>query len=357
MNPHKWMFTPFDASLLLFRRPEVFRDAFSLVPEYLRTNDAHGVRNYHEYGIQLGRRFRALKLWFMLRYFGAEGMAARIREHCRLAQLFTGWLDADPDWQRLAPVPFSTAEKEWRRALVLDTSSFRVRLQLADLLDRQGRTERRQGFIGRASKQDSTFPAALERPWEPPRQEAADSEPCRFCDRQSPHHPGMPGSTRQMGTALSKTGKADSARTMLATSLALSPSNVTVMVQLGSLYLDKKAYEDAFRLFRVAAQAQPWNSDILFKAGLCREKTEDLDVATDYYRKAALADTATFLRSDILVRSTSSARCTILPLSLTEPQRRSNPKTPGLHQHGDQLFLHRFDCRGYCMSSSCDCGH
>ena len=102
------MFTPFDASLLLFRKPAAFRDAFSLVPEYLRTHDADGVRNYHEYGIQLGRRFRALKLWFMLRYFGAEGMAARIREHCRLAQLFTGWVDGDPDWQRLAPVPFST---------------------------------------------------------------------------------------------------------------------------------------------------------------------------------------------------------------------------------------------------------
>jgi aromatic-L-amino-acid decarboxylase len=108
VNPHKWMFTPFDASLLLFRRPEAFRDAFSLVPEYLRTPDQGEVRNYHEYGIQLGRRFRALKLWFLLRYFGAEGMAARVREHCRLAQLFGQWIDAEPDWQRLAPIPFST---------------------------------------------------------------------------------------------------------------------------------------------------------------------------------------------------------------------------------------------------------
>jgi aromatic-L-amino-acid decarboxylase len=108
VNPHKWMFTPFDASLLLFRRPDTFRDAFSLVPEYLRTNDAAEARNYHEYGIQLGRRFRALKLWVMLRYFGAEGMAARIREHVRLAQLLAQWIDAEPGWERLAPVPFST---------------------------------------------------------------------------------------------------------------------------------------------------------------------------------------------------------------------------------------------------------
>ena len=67
------------------------------------------------------------------------------------------------------------------------------------------------------------------------------------------------------------------------------------MVQLGSLYLDKKAYEDAFRLFSIAAKMQPWNSDMLFKAGLCREKTEDLDDATDYYRKATIADTANVL--------------------------------------------------------------
>ncbi len=107
VNPHKWLFTPFDASLLLFRRPEVFRDAFNLVPEYLRTPEPGGLKNYYEYGIQLGRRFRALKLWFMIRYFGVEGLAARIREHCRLAARFAGWVDEHPDWERLAPTPFS----------------------------------------------------------------------------------------------------------------------------------------------------------------------------------------------------------------------------------------------------------
>ncbi|MBI5500553.1 MAG: amino acid decarboxylase [Deltaproteobacteria bacterium] len=108
VNPHKWMSTPFDASLLLFRRPEAFRAALSVVPEYLRVRREGEAHDFHEYGIQLGRRFRALKLWFQLRYFGTDGMAARIREHVRLARQLAGWIDAEPDWQRLAPVPFST---------------------------------------------------------------------------------------------------------------------------------------------------------------------------------------------------------------------------------------------------------
>jgi len=108
VNPHKWMSTPFDASLLLFRRPEAFREALSLVPEYLRVRKEGEAHDYHEYGIQLGRRFRALKLWFQLRYFGTDGMAARIREHVRLARQLAGWIDAEPDWQRLAPAPLST---------------------------------------------------------------------------------------------------------------------------------------------------------------------------------------------------------------------------------------------------------
>ncbi len=109
LNPHKWLFTPFDLSVLYCRSMDVLHRAFSLVPEYLRAPDAERetVINHSEYGIQLGRRFRALKLWFILRYFGREGLAARIREHCRLAQLFASWVDAAPDWERLAPVPLS----------------------------------------------------------------------------------------------------------------------------------------------------------------------------------------------------------------------------------------------------------
>jgi len=107
-NPHKWMFTPFDASLLLFRGAERFRDAFSLVADYMRGAEVQGARNYNEYGIQLGRRFRALKLWMLIRHFGTRGLAARIAEHCRLAHAFAGWVEADPDWELLAPVPLAT---------------------------------------------------------------------------------------------------------------------------------------------------------------------------------------------------------------------------------------------------------
>ncbi|HKQ52368.1 MAG TPA: pyridoxal-dependent decarboxylase, partial [Pyrinomonadaceae bacterium] len=105
-NPHKWLFTPFDLSVLFSRRMDVLKRAFSLVPEYLKTSEAETVRNGMDYGIQLGRRFRALKLWMVIRYFGQDGLAARIREHCRLARLFASWVEESPDWELLAPVPF-----------------------------------------------------------------------------------------------------------------------------------------------------------------------------------------------------------------------------------------------------------
>ncbi len=107
LNPHKWLFTPFDLSVLYTRRMDALHRAFSLVPEYLRTLEAgkESVRNHSEYGVQLGRRFRALKLWMVIRYFGREGLAARIREHCRLARLFAAWIEAAPGWELLAPVP------------------------------------------------------------------------------------------------------------------------------------------------------------------------------------------------------------------------------------------------------------
>lgn len=114
VNPHKWLFTPLDASLLLTRGMSSLAAAFSVHPEYLRTLDrAAPVRDYAEYQPQLGRRFRALKLWIELRYFGLEGLRRRIARHLELAQQFSVWLDADPDWQRLAPVPFSTVCFRW----------------------------------------------------------------------------------------------------------------------------------------------------------------------------------------------------------------------------------------------------
>jgi aromatic-L-amino-acid/L-tryptophan decarboxylase len=107
VNPHKWLFTPFDLSAFYCRRMDVVRSAFSLVPEYLRTAEGASVRNLMDTGVQLGRRFRALKLWMILRHFGAEGLRGALAEHMRLAQLFAQWVDADADFERLAPVPFS----------------------------------------------------------------------------------------------------------------------------------------------------------------------------------------------------------------------------------------------------------
>lgn len=107
VNPHKWLFTPFDLSVLYCRGLNELKEAFSLVAEYLKTSDESAVKNGMDYGIQLGRRFRALKLWFVIRYFGVEGLAARISDHCRLARLFASWVEASPDFEMMAPVPFA----------------------------------------------------------------------------------------------------------------------------------------------------------------------------------------------------------------------------------------------------------
>jgi aromatic-L-amino-acid decarboxylase len=105
VNPHKWLFTPMDCSALWTSRPEAFRDTFSLTPEYLRTPDEADALS--EYGPALGRRFRSLKLWAVLRCLGREGLQASIREHVRLAQEFASWVRAEPGWEVCAPHPFS----------------------------------------------------------------------------------------------------------------------------------------------------------------------------------------------------------------------------------------------------------
>ena len=106
VNPHKWLFTPIDCSCLFTRRPDVLRSAFSLVPEYLRTSE-EDVTNLMDYGPALGRRFRALKLWTVIRCYGRSGLQRLIREHVRLAQEFASWVEAEPGWELSAPHPFS----------------------------------------------------------------------------------------------------------------------------------------------------------------------------------------------------------------------------------------------------------
>jgi len=105
VNPHKWLAVPMDCSVLFLAQPEELRRAFRLVPDYLVTEEE--TTNFMDWGFQLGRRFRALKLWMTLRYFGHEGLAAMIRQHIHLARRFAEWVDAAPDFERMMPAPFS----------------------------------------------------------------------------------------------------------------------------------------------------------------------------------------------------------------------------------------------------------
>jgi aromatic-L-amino-acid decarboxylase len=107
VNAHKWMLTPMDCSLFWSRRPDDLRAAFSVIPEYLRTPDAEDAWSLSEYGPALGRRFRALKLWAVLRCHGATGLREHIRSGISLAELFEGWVADDPEWELCAPRHFS----------------------------------------------------------------------------------------------------------------------------------------------------------------------------------------------------------------------------------------------------------
>ncbi|MGA3210232.1 MAG: pyridoxal-dependent decarboxylase [Terriglobales bacterium] len=109
LNAHKWLFTPTDLSAFYTRRPDILKRAFSLVPEYLKTKSQEDARavNLMDYSISLGRRFRALKLWFVMRYFGRDGIERLLRSHIAWAQEFASWVDADPKFERVAPAPLS----------------------------------------------------------------------------------------------------------------------------------------------------------------------------------------------------------------------------------------------------------
>ncbi len=102
VNPHKWLFVPVDLSVLFVRDLALLKRTFSLVADYLVTSDGD-VHNYMDYGLQLGRRFRALKLWFAMRHYGVRGMQEKLRGHIAMAQTFAAWIVAEPDWELLAP--------------------------------------------------------------------------------------------------------------------------------------------------------------------------------------------------------------------------------------------------------------
>jgi len=113
-NPHKWLLTPMDCSVFYTRRPEVLRRAFSLVPAYLQSAPDPRAINLMDYGVPLGRRFRALKLWFILRSYGREGLAAAIREHVRLARVFSDHIAADPRFEHVVPGRFSVVNFRYK---------------------------------------------------------------------------------------------------------------------------------------------------------------------------------------------------------------------------------------------------
>jgi aromatic-L-amino-acid decarboxylase len=108
VNPHKWLATPIDLSAFYCRKPEILKNAFSLIPEYLRTGDEGEVTNLMDYGFQLGRRFRALKLWMVINYFGVKGLQSMIRGHLQLAKVLAARIEESPLFELMAPVPFST---------------------------------------------------------------------------------------------------------------------------------------------------------------------------------------------------------------------------------------------------------
>ena len=140
-NPHKWMLVPLECSGLFFRRMDRVRRAFSVVPNYLETPEgAAGVREYMDYGVQLGRRFRALKLWMMLRTFGAEGVRASIREHVALARRLRDTLAAEPGVVVAAPTPFSVVAFRWAPAGLPDEGADAANRRILERINADGRT-------------------------------------------------------------------------------------------------------------------------------------------------------------------------------------------------------------------------
>ena len=139
-NPHKWMFTNFDCSAYFVRDADALMHTFTLLPEYLKTRVDGNVKNYRDWGIQLGRRFRALKLWFVIREFGVEGLRDTVTRHIRWAGELADTLREEADFELMAPTPLATLcfryhPKEVDAPLALDELNQR----LLDTLNGSGR--------------------------------------------------------------------------------------------------------------------------------------------------------------------------------------------------------------------------
>lgn len=136
VNPHKWLFVPIDCSVLYLRDPQVTREAFSVVPVYLETTEE--ARNLMDYGIALGRRFRALKLWMVMRSMGTDGIAAAIREHVRLAGLLAGWIEQSPEFRLLAPAPLSVVNFRFAPPGAAEQELDRLNAALVEAINESG---------------------------------------------------------------------------------------------------------------------------------------------------------------------------------------------------------------------------
>lgn len=135
-NPHKWLLTNFDCSAYFVKDPRHLERAMTINPEYLKTNPDQLVNNYRDWGIPLGRRFRALKLWFVLRSYGAERLREIISDHIACAREFAGWVDQSDGWERLAPVPLNTVCFRWLPSDWEDLVEEEINRRNKDLLDR-----------------------------------------------------------------------------------------------------------------------------------------------------------------------------------------------------------------------------
>ena len=138
-NPHKWLFTTMDCSAFWTKHQDVLRQAFSLVAEYLVTARDAQVVNYMDYGVQLGRRFRALKLWMVMRAFGTDGLASRLREHCTMARAFATTIEQHPDWELSAPVPFSLVCFRYAPSSLSDTEADAANARILVAVNAAGR--------------------------------------------------------------------------------------------------------------------------------------------------------------------------------------------------------------------------